>query len=142
MTELGLQNCLQINNFHLAEYSVSEVILMIESFGLGILLSLAFIGFISLIYFIVLCYLRFEFTGRFVIHITNEMSKPDIYYQMYGVDIRKLIYGDGIFKEVIVIDSLTDADKKIFLNEICDDLCGFTLINDNDIQSYFDNKGV
>ncbi|MEE1065686.1 MAG: hypothetical protein UH249_06105 [Acutalibacteraceae bacterium] len=115
---------------------------MIDGFGFGLLLAFAFVGFISLIYNIILFCFQFEFTGRVIINVTNEMSKDDICNQLFGIDIRKNIYDNGIFNEVVVIDYLTDEDKKEFLSNLCANFCGITLIDDSDIQTFFDYKGV
>lgn len=115
---------------------------MMESFGYGLLLALAFVGFISIAYNVLLHYLRFDSTGKLVVDITDEMSKNDIYNLIYGINTRKTIYGDWIFNEVIIIDSLAESDKKVFLNEICEGLSGFSLVHRNEIDLIFNDKGV
>ena len=115
---------------------------MIESFGYGLLLALAFIGFISFIYYLVLHFSRFEPTGKFVVHITNEMSKNDIHNLIYGINIRRIIFGDQFLNEIIVINSLNDTDRIVFLNDICESFCGYSLVCIDELNSIFTNKGV
>lgn len=115
---------------------------MIEGIGCGIVASFAFIGFLFIVYMFILYFSSFKSAGKYIVHITNEMSKREIFDLIYGIIIRKSLCGDQIFSEVVLINSLTDDEKNKFLKDTCSDFNYFITINFDEIQVLFNNKDV
>lgn len=115
---------------------------MIEGIGYGIVASFAFIGFLFIVFILIMYFSSFDSTGKYIVHITNEMSKREIFDLIYGIIIRKSLCGDQMLSEVVLINSLTDEDKNKFFNDTCNDFNCFVTISFDEIQLLFNNKDV
>lgn len=110
---------------------------MIEAFFYGIIASLTFIGFVSLVNFIVLHIYRPKEKGRFVLYIPNNATIEEINSLIYGAHLRNLIYGSLISEDVFVFDNSFDKSLKETIVDISKNYGGIRFINADNILSVF-----
>lgn len=110
---------------------------MIEAFIYGMIASLTFIGFVSLVYFIVLHIYRPKENGRFVLFIPNNATNEEISSLIYGAHLRNLIYGSLISEDVFIFDNSFDESVKETIIDIAKNYGGIQFVNADNILSVF-----
>ena len=83
----------------------------------GIVAALSFIGFVCIVYFLMLYFYRPKGNSRYVIKIPPNSDRGTIESLIYGVYFKKMIFGDLIFDDK---SSLSDDEKElidIIINE-------------------------
>lgn len=87
----------------------------------GIVAALSFIGFICIVYFLMLYFYRPKGNSRYVIKIPPKSDRGTIESLIYGVYFKKMIFGDLIFDDIVIDKgALSDEEKKlvdILINE-------------------------
>lgn len=82
---------------------------MIEAITYGFIAALCFIGFVSIIYYIILYIYRPKKCGTYILTIPENASRHKIGCLIYGAHLRNLLFGDLVCDDVIVFDNgLTD----------------------------------
>ena len=66
----------------------------------GIVAALSFIGFVSILYFIMLFVYRPKGKSRYIIKIPHDAERGEVEALVYGTYFRKLIFGDLVFDDV------------------------------------------
>lgn len=80
----------------------------------GIVAALSFIGFVSILYFLMLFIYRPKGNSRYIIKIPHDTERGKIESLVYGTYFKKLIFGDLVFDEVEFDKSeLSDEEIKI-----------------------------
>ncbi len=98
----------------------------------GVVAALCFIGFVSLIYYILLFVYRPKGQSRYVIRLNGDYEKGEAERLIYGAYIKKLVFGDLIFDEAeIQTDGLSDKDIEP-IKHLSEELGGFIKIHNED----------
>lgn len=101
---------------------------MIEALWYGFVVSLSFIGFVSVIYLILLhTYSPLKY-GNIVINLTRNPTENEIYNAVIGLHLYELLFGNGTSANIIILNSKNDA---VFVYDICNSsgcLSNFTCI--------------
>lgn len=113
---------------------------MIEAVWYGTIASFTFIGFVSLVYFIVLHIFRPKNNGRFILFIPSNSTVEEINSLVYGAHLRNLIYGSLISEEILILDNNFDDDKKKMIVDIAKNYGGIQFINSDNILTIFERK--
>ncbi len=80
----------------------------------GLVAALSFIGFVCIIYFLMLCFYRPKGNSRYIIKIPPNSDRGEVESLIYGVYFKKMIFGDLIFDEIVIDKSaLSDEEKKL-----------------------------
>ena len=94
---------------------------MQNAFVCGIVAALSFIGFVCIIYFIMLCLYRPKGNSSYIIKIPSKIDRGEAESLIYGAYLKKMIFGDLIFDDIIIDRSeLSDEEKElvdILINE-------------------------
>ncbi len=98
----------------------------------GIIAALGFIGFVSLIYYILLFAYRPKGQSRYIIRLGDDSEKGEAERLIYGAYIKKLVFGDLIFDEAeIQTDGLSCKEIEL-IKHLSDELGGFIKIHNED----------
>ncbi len=84
----------------------------------GIVAALSFIGFISVIYFLLLCLYRPKGNSRYVLKIPPNCKRGELESLIYGAYLKKMIFGDLIFDEIAVDKSLLSDEEKQLVDQL------------------------
>lgn len=80
----------------------------------GIIAALSFIGFVCILYFLMLYFYRSKGTGTYVIKIPPNCERGEIESLLYGAYFKKMIFGDLIFDNIEIDKSdLSDSENKL-----------------------------
>lgn len=80
----------------------------------GIVAALSFIGFICIVYFLMLCFYRTKGNSLYVIKIPPNSDRGTVESLIYGVYFKKMIFGDLIFDDIVIDKSaLSDEEKNL-----------------------------
>ncbi len=85
---------------------------MQNALACGVVAALSFIGFITIIYFLLLCLYRPKGNSRYVLRIPPNCKRGEIETLVYGVYFKKMIFGDLIFDEIIIDKNLLSEEEK------------------------------
>ena len=66
----------------------------------GIVAALSFIGFVSILYFLMLYIYRPKGNSRYIVKFPHDAERGEIEALVYGTYFKKLIFGDLIFDEI------------------------------------------
>lgn len=87
---------------------------MQNAFVCGIVAALSFIGFVCIIYFIMLCFYRPKGNSSYIIKIPSKIDRGEAESLIYGAYLKKMIFGDLIFDDIIIDRSeLSDEEKEL-----------------------------
>lgn len=84
----------------------------------GVVAALSFIGFITVIYFLLLCLYRPKGNSRYVLKIPPNFKRGEAEALIYGAYFKKLIFGDLIFDEIIIDKSLLSDEEKQLVDKL------------------------
>ena len=98
----------------------------------GVVAALSFIGFVSIVYYVLLFLYRPKGQSRYIIRLSPDSEKGEAERLIYGAYIKKLVFGDLIFDEAeIQTDGLTDEETEQ-IKHLSDELGGFIKIHNED----------
>lgn len=98
----------------------------------GVVAALSFIGFVSIVYYILLFVYRPKGQSRYIIRLGADSEKCEAERLIYGAYIKKLVFGDLIFDEAeIQTDGLSDKDIEL-IKHLSNELGGFIKIHNED----------
>ncbi len=113
---------------------------MLEALWYGSVAALTFIGFISLLYFLLLHIYRPKDNGNYILCIPTNASAEEILKLIYGAYLRNLIYGSLICKDIVIFDNKLGEEKKHLIKKIAEDLGGISYISVSDLETLFERK--
>lgn len=93
---------------------------MIEALFCGLVASMAFIGFISVIYYILLHIFKSSDCASYLICIPKQMKRDDFDNLYYLLHIKSIIFGDLFFNKIYLIDDNLEQNFKIYISELCE----------------------
>ena len=111
---------------------------MIEGILYGVVVSLAFIGIISLIYFLILHTFRPKDNGRFIIRLTDELTELQIYDLIFSAYLRNFLYGGAFCADIILVDLISDAEKRGYISEIINDFKRVKVVKSAELMKMFE----
>lgn len=82
---------------------------MIEALWYGIVVSLSFIGFISVIYIVLLHIYSPAKYGNLVVSLSENLTKHELYDAVYGLRLHKALSGITISNDLIILKSGSDV---------------------------------
>ena len=88
---------------------------MIEALWYGIVVSLSFIGFISVIYIVLLHIYSPAKYGDLVVSLSENLTKPELYDAVYGLRLHKALSGIGNADDLILLKS---GSEVIYVYEV------------------------
>lgn len=102
---------------------------MIEALWYGAVAALSFIGFVALIYYIVLSVYKTKKHGEYILTIPSDCTRNELRNLIYGAHIRNMIYTDSAAQKIVVLD--TGISDELFKEiALCENDCGKVLILD------------
>ncbi len=108
---------------------------MQNAFVCGIVAALSFIGFVCILYFIMLYVYRPKGNSRYIVKIPSGTKRGDTEALVYGTFFKKLIFGDLIFDSVEFDKSELNDDEKIIVDMIIDEMRSYIKIDDAESDS-------
>lgn len=95
---------------------------MQHAFVYGAIAALSFIGFVSLIYTVLLFVYRPKGHSEYIIRIPENSGIGEIQRLIYGVHLKRLIFGDLIFDKIKIDFSDLSEEEKNCVKSIIDEL--------------------
>ncbi len=96
---------------------------MIEAIFFGCVAALSFIGFISIIFYIVLFMYRPKKNGLFILTIPKDAKRHKIGDLIYGSHLRNMLFGELICENVVIFDNGLTAKQIKDINLVAKE-CG------------------
>lgn len=100
---------------------------MFEALWFGFVASLAFIGFMSIVCYIILHIYPPRKYCRFVMYIPDNITEDELHSLMYGSYLRNALCGDILTKDIIILSDNTDVDNVLPIVGIPD--CSFKIVS-------------
>lgn len=95
---------------------------MLNALLYGIAAALGFIGFVCVTYYFVLCFYKTGGNASCVVKLPKNSDVGLIERMIYGVYLKKNLFGDLIFDNVVIDDSELDENKKALVDNIKNEL--------------------
>ena len=111
---------------------------MIEGLLYGIIVSLAFVGIVSLIYFFVLYTFRPKSNGIYIIKLTDGLTKLQIYDLIFAAQLRNMIYGGTFCSDVIVLNMIKETDVSEYIVELLKEFTYVKVIDCKELSMMFE----
>lgn len=92
----------------------------------GLIAALSFIGFICIVYFVMLVIYRPKGNSRYIIDLPHDAKAGEYEALLYGAYFRKMIFGDLIFDTVELDKSRLTEDEIEYVNKIAESIGCFT----------------
>ncbi len=108
---------------------------MIEAIWYGIIAVFAFMGFLSLIFYLLLYFFKPKADERNLIYIPDYYNDDDIANLIYGAYLRNIIYGGLITKDIFIVGPNIDESKKALLISLSENYSCINFIESKEINS-------
>lgn len=95
---------------------------MQHAFVYGAIAALSFIGFVTLIYTVLLFVYRPKGCSEYIIRIPKDAGIGEIQRLIYGIHLKRLIFGDLIFDKTRIDSSELSEEEKNCVQQIIDEL--------------------
>lgn len=118
---------------------------MLEAIWYGLVAALTFVGFISIIYFVVLCIYKPKGNGRYILVIPEKAKKDEISNLIYGAHMRNMLFGDLVSDEIYVVDCGLDDERKQLVEEVSKEYGGVNVCRIEELADSLyrkDNNGA
>lgn len=90
---------------------------MQHAFAYGVICALSFIGFISIIYYVLLFVYRSKGRCSCVVRIPSGAKPSEIESMIYGSYFRKMIFGDLIYDRIYIdYNELSEEESELVKN--------------------------
>lgn len=113
---------------------------MLHAIMCAFVIALSFIGFMTLIYFLLLILYKPKGRSRYILKFKSGSENGEIERQIYGVYFKKLLFGDLIFDIIEFDDSELSENEKLTVKTVCNDI-GFIFKKNNSDCSGKENNG-
>lgn len=113
---------------------------MIEALWYGIVAALCFIGFVALVYYIVLSIYRPKKNGEYILTIPTNADRNEIRNCIYGAHLRNMMFADSMSESIIVLDnglSMKQLDEIAFSQSDCGSV---RVLKDYELIEYLKEK--
>ena len=111
-----------------------------EAVWYGIVAALAFLGLVSIIYYVILLFYKPKCSCKYVIAVSDVSDKNEIGKLIYGSHIRSLIFGDLIGDGVVIINCGLDEESSKMLSELADEYGGAIICRADELNDCFKHK--
>lgn len=94
---------------------------MIEALWYGLIVSLSFIGFVSILLYFLLHTYSTDSNTKIIVWLPEGLSENDLYRAIYGIYLRKIIFGNLTTDNVVVLsakDAVSSACEMCELKEV------------------------
>lgn len=98
---------------------------MLNALLYGIAAALGFIGFVCVTYYIVLCFCKSGGNASCVVKIPKNSDVGAIEKLIYSAYLKKNLFGDLIFDNVVIDDSELDESGKLIVEKIQNEMNQF-----------------
>ena len=88
---------------------------MQNAFVCGIVAALSFIGFVCIIYFIMLWFYRPKGNSSYIIKIPSKIDRGEAESLIYGAYLKKMIFGDLIFDDIFIDSEIMSLEPYALL---------------------------
>lgn len=100
---------------------------MIEALWYGFIVSLSFIGFVSILLYILLHTYAPHKNCKNIICLSDDLTENELYRMIYGVYLRRIIFGHLVPDKIIILNNQSDVAsvcemcelKEVFNNFEC-----------------------
>lgn len=107
---------------------------MFEAIWYGTVAALAFIGFLALVYFVILSIYKPGGSGRYILVIPEDADKNKISNLVYGAHMRNILFGDLVCDDIYIVDCGLDEEKKRIVKEVSADCGGVKICAAEDLS--------
>lgn len=98
---------------------------MIEALWYGIVVSLSFIGFISVIYIVLLHIYSPAKYGNLVVSLSENLTKHELYDAVYGIRLHNALSGITNSEDLIILKSGSEAIYVCEISGISEKIDGY-----------------
>lgn len=89
-----------------------------EAIWYALVAALTFLGFVSVLYYIVLRIFNPKNCGKYIIIIPKNAEKHEINSLLYSAHLRSMLFGDLLFDSITVIDNSNDENSSRIVFEL------------------------
>lgn len=89
-----------------------------EAVWYALVAALTFLGFVAVIYYIILRVFNPKNCGKYIITIPKNAGKHEINSLLYSAHLRSMLFGDLLFDGITVIDNSADENSSRIVFEL------------------------
>jgi hypothetical protein len=113
---------------------------MPEAFFYGLVAAFTFIGFISVLYYILLFFFKPKGNGRYIITIPRDADRSTISNLIYGAHMRNLLFGDLVCDDIIILDCDFDDERRRLVKDLSNEYGGVRICTLDELKEGIERK--